>query len=245
MLALISLVFSVFLLLPGSPLATSTSSLGTTDLSAQTIRYLPLGDSYTAGVGLPDAENYPHQLINRLEENSGQRLQLVGEPAVGGYTTQDLIDHELSDVSAHQPDLISIEIGTNDLEHNVPTETFQQHLNYILDTIQWQDPNAHILLMTIPDFSLTPRATTFGTPSELHAKVKIINEVIEQTAQHYSLPVVDIYSVSQAVAHDPSLLYADNYHPSAKGYATWVDAITQKLIASRLLDYPNLNKAQY
>jgi lysophospholipase L1-like esterase len=246
---LVSLAFSIFFLLPGAPLATSVSSLGTVDRSDQAITYLPMGDSYTIGRGVSRNQNWPHQLVNRLQLNGGQRLTLVAEPAVGGYTTQDLINHELSDVGKYQPDLITIEIGTNDMLHHVAMPVFQQHLNHIIQTIQSQDPHAHVLLITIPDMSRTPMAPHFGKPAALQTKVKVVNDIIAQAGLRYHLPVADLYGVSQAVAHDPSLISRDNFHPSDKGYTTWVDAISQKLIDTQLLHYPAdtkpLNNAQY
>ena len=79
------------------------------------LRYLALGDSYTIGTGASsDAHNYPSILAKRLSEATGTRVD-VTNPAVNGFTTQDLIDHELGFVSRLKPQLATILIGVNDL----------------------------------------------------------------------------------------------------------------------------------
>jgi acyl-CoA thioesterase-1 len=228
--ALVTVGFIAFWLVHSAPLAHSVHTIDSIFLNKQDINYLPLGDSFTIGAGLPRAQNWPHQLADRLQQYSSQKLVLVAEPAMGGYTAKDLIDHELMYDAKYQPDLITIEIGTNDIESHVPLLTFQKQLDYIIDTIQQQDPSAQVLLMTIPDMSLAPKATIFGTRPELHTKVKLVNSIIEKAGKRYDLQVADIYGVSQAVAHDPSLLAHDQFHPSIKGYAAWVDVVSKLLL---------------
>src|SRR5258707_578156 len=59
------------------------------------VRYLALGDSYTIGTGASsDAHNYPSILTSRLTKASGRKIG-VTNPAVNGFTTIDLINHEL------------------------------------------------------------------------------------------------------------------------------------------------------
>ncbi len=59
------------------------------------MRYLALGDSYTIGTGASGkARNYPSILAVRLTEATGTKVGLTN-PAVSGFTTQDLIGNEL------------------------------------------------------------------------------------------------------------------------------------------------------
>ncbi len=68
-----------------------------------TIRYLPLGDSYTIGESVAEADRWPNQLVTRFAQN-GKQLNIIANPSVTGYTTQDIIDRELPLVQQLKPD---------------------------------------------------------------------------------------------------------------------------------------------
>jgi hypothetical protein len=52
--------------------------------------FLPLGDSYTIGTSVGEADRWPDQLAELLAER-GHPLSIVANPAVNGYTSGDLI----------------------------------------------------------------------------------------------------------------------------------------------------------
>lgn len=69
-------------------------------MAAMRIRYLALGDSYTIGTGASrESRNFPSRLATTLEEVTGVRVELRN-PAVDGYTTNDLIRAELPELGA-------------------------------------------------------------------------------------------------------------------------------------------------
>src|SRR5256885_16264305 len=73
------------------------------------IRYLALGDSYTIGTGASDeSRSWPSIIAARM----GAELT---NPAVNGFTTLDLVRHELPYLQSSMPDFVSILIGVNDL----------------------------------------------------------------------------------------------------------------------------------
>ena len=68
------------------------------------VRYLALGDSYTIGTGASDeSRTWPAILSKRLVEATGRQVELTN-PAVNGYTTLDLIRHEMPYVQRLKPD---------------------------------------------------------------------------------------------------------------------------------------------
>ena len=76
-------------------------------------RYLALGDSFTIGTGTTPDRSFPAVLVSRWWDR-GEEWELRN-PAVNGYTTDDLIRDELYIVEAFKPDLITVLIGANDI----------------------------------------------------------------------------------------------------------------------------------
>ncbi len=205
-----------------------------TATSPGTIRYLPLGDSYSIGESVAKPDRWPNQLAARFS-TSGKTLRIVANPSVTGYTSQDLIDRELPLVKRLKPDFVTILIGVNDYVQQVPAATFQQNLDYIINMLQKQLAKPqNILLVTIPDYGKTPTGARFGDPAASEAGIKQFNEIIQQLATKHTLPVADIFPVSQAVAGDQSLIAGDGLHPSAKEYAAWTNVIFQAMKSNAL-----------
>ncbi|HSH17756.1 MAG TPA: SGNH/GDSL hydrolase family protein [Candidatus Saccharimonadales bacterium] len=204
--------------------------------TAQAIRYLPLGDSYTIGQSVSETERWPNQLAARLAAKD-IRLNIVANPAVTGYTTQDLIDRELPLVARLQPEFVTIAIGVNDYVQGVSAAQFAANLDYIIATVQKQLPRpGAIVLVTIPDFGVTPAGSRFGSPQDIAAGIEKFNAIIKQRAAHYQLPVADVYDISKQAANDPALTAPDGLHPSAKAYAQWTDIIFNTIITTGVFD---------
>jgi acyl-CoA thioesterase-1 len=201
---------------------------------ASTISYLPLGDSYTIGQSVSESDRWPNQLIARLATD-GKRLNIVANPSVTGYTTQNLIDKELPLVPKLKPDFVTILIGVNDYVQGVDASTFAQHLDYIISTVQKQLPKpGNIVLVTIPDYGKTPTGAQYGSPQESEKGIAAFNAIITAAGAKYNLPVADIFAVSQKVAADPSLIADDGLHPSGKEYTAWTNIIYQTLKTAQL-----------
>jgi lysophospholipase L1-like esterase len=203
--------------------------------AAGSIRYLPLGDSYTIGQSVSTKQRWPNQLVATLD-TQGSKLQIVANPSVTGYTSQDLINQELPLVASMKPQFVTILIGVNDYVQGVPIETFHTNLEYILSVLSKELPHPHaILFVTIPDFGKTPTGAEYGSPAASMAGVEKFNSVIKEVASQHQLPVADIFGVSQAVATDPSLIAFDGLHPSGKEYAAWTKIIDATIMQSGIL----------
>jgi acyl-CoA thioesterase-1 len=214
---------------PATPVAVKTNSD-----NASAITYLPLGDSYTIGQSVSESDRWPNQLIARLA-NDGKQLKIVANPSVTGYTTQNLIDRELSLVPKLKPDFVTILIGVNDYVQGVDASTFQHNLDYIISTVQKQllKPG-NIVLVTIPDYGKTPTGAQYGSPQESEKGIAAFNAIITTAGAKYNLPVADIFAVSQKVAADRSLIASDGLHPSGKEYTAWTNIIYQTLKTAQL-----------
>ena len=187
----------------------------------KTVRYLPLGDSYTIGTGTTEKESWPYLLTNHLNDN-GLACQLLDNPARNGFTTQNLIDHELPLLTKLKPDFVTLLIGVNDWVRNVPEVTFNDNLVYILDEIQKALPDKNkVILVTIPDFGVTPQGKQYSNGRNISRGITGFNAIIKAEAKKRNLRVVDVFELSQRMASDASLIAADGLHPSGKEYAEW------------------------
>ncbi len=185
------------------------------------IRYVPIGDSYTIGEGVSSSESFPQLLTEHLRK-SGYNVNLVINPAEGGWTTQDAIDRELPVIINSKPDFATLLIGANDIVHSIDDGRFRDRFVYLVDHMLGVLPDRKsLVLITIPDFSVTKVGAEFGDPPVVAAAISRFNAIIKEEGEKRGLQVVDIFPLTQQMGHDPSLINPDNLHPSAKEYAVW------------------------
>lgn len=189
--------------------------------NSQNVRFLPLGDSYTICEGATWEESWPYLLTRHLNDTKVP-TELLGNPAVTGYTTQDLIDKELPLFYRLQPNFVTLLIGVNDYVQGKSLEDFSQNFKHILDYLQKGSvDNCKIILITIPDYSVAPNGEKYAKGRNVRAGIEEYNNFIKEEALKRKLEVVDILPSSLKMKSDASLVSEDGLHPSAKEYANW------------------------
>jgi lysophospholipase L1-like esterase len=197
----------------------------TLNVSAQTPVFLPLGDSYTICEGLAEQERWPNLLEARLK-NENISIRLGTNAARTGYTTNDLIKHELPLLKKEQPTWVSLLIGVNDYVQGYDTAYFHKNLRFILNEIEKNLAQpTNIVLISIPDYSVTPAGAYYAQGRDVPADLQIWNGIIQKEALQRGLPFVDIFALSQQMKNDPSLVGDDGLHPSAKEVSLWAEVI--------------------
>jgi acyl-CoA thioesterase I len=189
------------------------------------IRYVALGDSYTIGTATrTPAERWPDQLVARLSSSS-PALELVANLGVNGFTSRDLIEVELPRLETLEPDFVTVLIGVNDVVQGVPEATYRKNVSLILDTLLRRLPSTRIVVVTTPDYTVTPRGADYGNPAAQAAAIRRFNDAIAELAVERGVAVVDIHDLSLEAATDRSLVAGDGLHPSGAQYERWVDRI--------------------
>ena len=189
------------------------------------IRYIALGDSYTICEGATTEETWPVLLTKHLQAHNID-ITLVANPAVTGWTTRQLIDNELPLFDQSQANFATLLIGVNDWVQKVNAPAFENNFNQILDHLQQRLPNPqNILLITIPDFSATPKGPDYSYGRNISEGIQTFNQIIKKIASQRNLPVVDIFPLTQQMQGRADLVSSDGLHPSAKEYALWEELI--------------------
>jgi acyl-CoA thioesterase-1 len=184
------------------------------------MRYVALGDSYTIGTSVREAERWPNQLVARLPD-----LELVANLGVNGFTSRDLIDVELPRLDALRPELLSVLIGVNDVVQRVPEAAYRANVELILDDVVRRVGAGHAVLVTTPDYTVTPAGADYGDPAVQSAGIRRNNAINAELAAARGIVVVDIHDISLEAAGDRRLVADDGLHPSGAQYARWVDRI--------------------
>jgi lysophospholipase L1-like esterase len=191
---------------------------------AAPLRYVALGDSYTIGTAVAEPERWPDQLVSALG-GAAAPLRLAANLAVNGFTTADVIAEELPRLDDLRPDFVTLLIGVNDVVQGVPDGTYRAHVEMIFDDLLGRLAPLRIIVVTTPDYTVTPAGADYGDPAERRAGIVHANGTMKDVAGARGIAVVDIFDVSQGAATDRSLVAADGLHPSGAQYALWVARI--------------------
>ncbi len=201
--------------------------------TTQQILYLPLGDSYTICTGASANEAWPKLLTQHLND-AKIKTTLLDNPARNGFSTQNLIDRELPLLKKLKPNFVTLLIGVNDWVREVPIATFEKNLIFIIDEVQNQlTDKTKLILITIPDFGITPTGKGYGAGRNISKGILEFNTIIINQGKKYNLLVVDIFDLSKKMKDDATLVANDGLHPSAKEYAEWeklILPVTVKLL---------------
>lgn len=185
-----------------------------------------LGDSYTVGEGIPDSDSWPAQLLRQRAE-AGHQLSSGNLIAATGWTTADLADALQRHSPVGQRDAVTLMIGVNDQFQGISLQRFSQGLERLIDraiALTAQQNPARVLLISIPDYSVTPFGRHFQ-PNRTARELTEFNAIIQNRAKARGLRFVNVTDISQRADTDLTLLAIDRLHPSAKMYSLWLQRI--------------------
>lgn len=190
-------------------------------------RIVTLGDAYTYGAGTetPGQYSWPAQMAAILN-HYGERRVRVSNLAEQGIYSEDVILFQLPEVGAYGPDVVTLQVGVNDIVGGV-THDYAEHVAQILEELLRILPAERIFVITTPDHTLTEwgnASANRGTAED----VEQLNATLFQLAADRGITVIDIGPVNERVTVDPSLLvdsYPSRPYPTAKQYAGWAELI--------------------
>jgi lysophospholipase L1-like esterase len=192
---------------------------------AAEIRILALGDSYTIGEGVAEADRWPVRLAAMLRA----RGKAVAAPKIiarTGWTTDELS----AGIDAAKPDsaydLVTLLIGVNNQYRDRSEEEYRAQFRTLLArAVAFAGGKAtRVMVVSIPDWGVTPFANGRDGRAVGRA-IDRFNAINREETSHAGARYADITPVSRRASGDASLVGADGLHPSASMYAAWLDVI--------------------
>ena len=192
-------------------------------------RFLALGDSFTIGTGTTPDRSFPAALV-RIWTQQGRKVVLAN-PAVNGYTTDDLIRDELPLVGSFHPTLVTLLIGANDIVRGSNEDRYRRRLGSIHERIRGDAPDARVIALPQPDWSLSPAGSGYGDPAALARTIERFNVIAHNEADRAGTTWIDLFPLMRKQALK-KMVAADGLHPSAEAYTEWAHALATTALAS-------------
>ncbi len=193
-----------------------------TNMNTPSIRFLALGDSYTAGESIQRGYSWPEQLA--------QALRSLGLPASDpfvvahtGWTTSELRIGIEQATPTGPFELVSLQIGVNNQYREGDLETYRQEFLDLLEiAIGFARGEAkRVIVLSIPDWGVTPFAEDCDW-EQIAAEIDAFNTINREESERLGTHYIDVTPISRLAGQDTSLLAVDGLHPSGKMYAAWV-----------------------
>jgi acyl-CoA thioesterase-1 len=173
---------------------------------------LVLGDSLSAGYGLPREQGWVHLLEQRLRAEKLDykvvNASISGETTIGGRSRIDAA------LKTHRPTLVILELGANDGLRGAAPDVIRRNLEAISDACR--RARARVLLLGI---RLPPN---YGT-----AYTEKFHEVFTAVARSRKLPLIPF--LLDGFADDRGLFLEDGIHPNAAAQPRILDTVWKEL----------------
>lgn len=185
----------------------SVQSLLANDTAESPLRLLVLGDSLSAGYGLPAEDAFPAQLEAALK-STGYNVDVInagvsGDTSAGGLS-------RLSWSLADNPELVIVELGGNDALRGLPPEETLANLDEILARLVKRKVSVILAGMKAPR----------NMGSEYAGK---FDRIYPHLAEKHGIALYPFFL--DGVALNPALNLPDGIHPNTEGVGIIVNKI--------------------
>lgn len=199
---------------------------------ANKIAYLALGDSYTIGEAVEQAESFPFQLAEILTEK-GIEVEKPKVIAKTGWTTDELRHAIQQEQITETFDLVTLLIGVNNQYRGYSQETYRKEFAELLEmAISFAgEKKENVYVVAIPDWGVTEFAKNSGRDLQtISEEIDAFNRINKQETEARNVSYVDIVAISRQAIKKPTLIANDGLHPSGKMYEEWAKLIAEQII---------------
>ncbi|MBU6159412.1 MAG: SGNH/GDSL hydrolase family protein [Bacteroidetes bacterium] len=192
-------------------------------------KYLALGDSYTIGEQVAEQDNFPHQVVQLLQEK-GILFEKPLIIAKTGWTTDELQDQLQKTPPTPPYDIASLLIGVNNQYRGRSSEEYAVQFEQLLkQAIEYTGgKNNRVIVLSIPDWGVTPFAADRDR-KKIAQEINTFNALNKKIASRYKVHYIDITPFTREAVNDVTLLTGDGLHPSGKDYKRWAELVVGKI----------------
>ncbi len=169
---------------------------------------LVLGDSLSAGYGIPVEKGWVSLLQRRLVER-GFPYRVVNA-SISGDTTSGGLSRLPAALELHRPAIVVLELGANDGLRGQPPMAMSRNLSRMIERSQQAGARVLLAEMRIPP--------NYGP---LYAQK--FQATFGELAQHYAIPLIPF--LLDGVAGNPALIQDDGLHPRAEAQPQILDNV--------------------
>lgn len=224
-----SLLFSFFTLLLCFAMSTSCLSQD----QPTSLSYLALGDSYTIGEGVDFGDRYPLQLVREWNKTATIPFTSPLIIAKTGWTVDELEAGILATpTEAEGYDLVTLLIGVNNQYRGRSVESFEVDFEKMLQrAIAFaRGKKEHVLVVSIPDWGVTPFARQKGVdPDQVAKEINGYNRAKKAICKTYGVIFIDITDDYRMEGALPEGVVEDQLHPSKIIYGQWMGKLLTEL----------------
>ncbi len=225
---------------PVQSAALQSAALQSATVQKATLRLMPIGDSITSGYKSSTNNGYRGPLWSALI-NQGDALDMVGSIRDGvmfdpdheghsGYRIDQVASLLNGALSTYQPNLVTLHIGSNDMNQNYQVSTAPNRLTSMIDQILAAAPSATILVAQL----------ICNSDAAVQSRINAYNSQIPGIVWARANAGKHVYMVSMSSLNTGDL--EDGLHPNDTGYQkmanAWGAAI-QQVIAKGWVSHIN------
>ena len=160
---------------------------------------LVLGDSISAGFGIPMQQGWVALLSKELQRNDAKTR--VINASISGDTTQGGVSRLPELLAKHQPNLVIIELGGNDGLRGTPIQVITHNLTTLIQLSREAGSDILLAGMQIP-------------PNYGRRYTQSFREIFPTLAQQHNTLLLPF--ILQKVVKKQGLMQADGIHPTAE-----------------------------
>lgn len=205
--------------------ADANAAHGTTPKRRNTVsagaRILVVGDSLSAEYGLPTGSGWVAHIEHRLQ-SQGTQYQ-IHNSSISGDTTSGGVSRLPAELDRVQPDIVIIELGSNDALRGQPLDMVRNNLAAMIEQVQQHGARVLLLGMQIPPNYGRRYAEQFAA-------------LFPQLAASYNTPLVPF--LLEGFATNPEMFLDDGIHPNEAAQTVIADTVWSQLAPMLGLEQP-------
>ena len=189
--------------------------------AGETLNVTYFGGSVTSGTGSTNASKNSWRALTTafLKTLTGGKVEETNAGLGGTGSYLGAARFEMS-VLSNKPDLLFIEFAINDKYSGISAELCKMNLEYMINRLYKQNPNADIVLVLI-------------TNEECFGSTYAAYNAHKEVADYYNIPIVDLgielYNKLSGSRTELKKVFSDSVHPNDQGYKLYADSMISAL----------------